>query len=147
MSRPHAEVRQARTVLVVDWPSPDVPDTLARAGYTVVVKSGPGPDDFTRRQVRDDEVVPVPLGRRPERVDLVYVHRPPDELPHIVELAKALGATTVWYQSGLAGPGAKDPRGCWIDPQTSRTARELVESAGLAYVDDQYIADVVRLLG
>ena len=27
----------ARTVVVVDWPSRDVPDTLARAGFTVLV--------------------------------------------------------------------------------------------------------------
>jgi hypothetical protein len=55
-------LRSAQSVLLVDWPSRDVPDTLAEAGYAVFVKNGPGPEDFN----------PAP----PEHVDLVYCHRP-----------------------------------------------------------------------
>jgi CoA binding protein len=118
---------QCASVLVVDWPSRDVPETLANAGYSVVVQGGP-------RSVG-----------RPEQVDLVYVHRPFDELPGIVALAKASGAKAVWWQSGLTSAGAKDPKGSWISEHVSRQARELVESAGLRYIDDVYIADAVRL--
>jgi hypothetical protein len=34
-------LRETGSVLVVDWPSKDVPETLTRAGYTVLVKGGP----------------------------------------------------------------------------------------------------------
>ncbi len=37
------------SVLVIDWPSRDVPATLAFAGYTVYVKGGPGPADCRPR--------------------------------------------------------------------------------------------------
>jgi hypothetical protein len=30
------------SVLLIDWPSRDVPATLAAAGFTVIVKGGPG---------------------------------------------------------------------------------------------------------
>jgi hypothetical protein len=33
----------ATSILVIDWPSADVPDTLAGAGYAVYVKGGPEP--------------------------------------------------------------------------------------------------------
>jgi hypothetical protein len=103
----------AGSVLVVDWPSRDVPDTLARAGYRVVVKGGPEPDNYSARELRDGEVEVRDLGRRPERVDLVYAHRPLGELPGLIATANALEAQALWCQSGLAGPGTKDPKGCW----------------------------------
>jgi predicted CoA-binding protein len=49
---------------------------------------------------------------RPAHVDLVYVHRPLDELPGILALARDLGAHTIWYQSGVDHTGARDSRGC-----------------------------------
>ena len=107
-------LRSVRSVLLVDWPSPDVPDTLRAAGYEVYVKNGPGPDDFDPA--------------RPDHVDLVYSHRPLVELPGIVAAAAQLGAKAVWLQTG------------------SDEAREIVESAGLRYVDEPYIADAVRSL-
>lgn len=139
-------LESADGVLVVDWPSRDVPDTLVGAGYDVVVKGGPGPDDYSAHELRDGRVVVAPLGRPPARVELVYCHRPPEELPGILAVAKAIGARAVWYQSGLAPGGAKDPMGCWVAEQASRDARGLVESAGLRYIDDVYIADAVRHL-
>jgi hypothetical protein len=33
-------LESANSVLLLDWPSRDAPDTLARAGYEVVVKGG-----------------------------------------------------------------------------------------------------------
>ena len=38
---------QTRSVLVIDWPSRDVPAALAAAGFEVTVKGGPGPTDYT----------------------------------------------------------------------------------------------------
>jgi predicted CoA-binding protein len=107
------------TILMVDWRSRDVPDTLARAGFSVVVHGGPGPEDYSAYERENGAVVVRPLGVAPEHGDLVYTHRPIDELPGIVSTAQAIGARTVWHQSGMASTGAKDPTaaGC---PKTSR---------------------------
>lgn len=137
----------ARTVVVVDWPSRDVPDTLALAGYTVLVKGGPEPDNYSAYEVTRGEVVSRPAGTPPDTADLVYAHRPVAELPGIVMLAQRLGATAIWHQSGLAEGGSKDPRGCWLPEPEAQAARDMAESAGLAYLAAPYIADEVRRLG
>jgi predicted CoA-binding protein len=137
----------ARTVLVIDWPTRDVPDTLARAGYEVVVHGGPGPEDYTAYDVVDGEVVERRVGQPPTHADVVYTFRPLDELPEIVDMAKQVGAGTVWVQSGLSAAGVKDPEGCWLAPEDAAGARALLEGAGLAYVDQPYIAGAVRARG
>lgn len=140
-------LESASSVLVVDWPSKDVPDTLARAGYTVVVKSGPEPDNYLVHELHDGEIVARNVGRPPGQVDVVYSHRPLAELPGIIAMARDTGAQAVWCQSGLASAATTDPKGCWVPDDASREARSLVESAGLRYVEDTYIADAVRRLG
>jgi predicted CoA-binding protein len=137
----------AASILVVDWPTRDVPETLAHAGFAVVVKSGPGPGDYSAYEWRDLEIVVRPIGHAPEHADIVYSHRPLEELPGIVSMAEQVGASAVWYQSGVATGGVPDPRGCWLTDDDSRSARSAVESAGLSYVDDTYIADAVRRRG
>jgi predicted CoA-binding protein len=146
MTEPERILSAASSILVVDWPSRDVPETLARAGYSVVVKGGPEPDSYQAQEVRDGEVVPRSVGPPPDHADIVYSHRPLAELPGIVRLATDVGATTVWCQSGLASAGVDDPKGCWVPEDESRQARSTVESAGLAYIEDAYIADVARLI-
>jgi len=136
----------ARTVVVVDWPTKDVPETLARAGYTVLVKGGPEPDNYQAYEVQGSQVVTRRTGQ-PPAADLVYSHRPIGELPGIVDMAQRLGASAVWVQSGVASDGTKAPNGCWMDQAVSRAAREIVESAGLAYLETPYIADEVRSRG
>jgi predicted CoA-binding protein len=135
-----------RTILLIDWPSRDVPDSLARHGFTVISDDGPrtGHNSY---QADGDEVRVRPLTGPPQTADLVYTHRPVDELPDIVEAAMALGARAVWLQSGRDASGAKDPRGVWLSEEESRKARQIVEGAGLIYVDAPYIADAVRSLG
>jgi predicted CoA-binding protein len=140
-------LEEANTVLVVDWPTRDVPTTLASAGYIVVAAEGPEPDNYSAYELRDEKIVVRHLGRPPERADLVYSYRPLDELPRIVTLAKQIGAQAVWCQSGLAGPGANDPKGCWMPQEASQEARKIVGAAGLRYIENVYIADAVRNLG
>lgn len=137
-------LQSAHTVLVVDWPSRDVPDTLARAGFEVTVHGGPGPEDYSVYEYADGEVVMRHVGVAPGQVDLVYAHRPMAELPGLVAMAQALHAKAIWLQSGLTSRGTPDHRGCWVPQEDSRTARELAEAAGLAYLDKPYIADAVR---
>lgn len=128
MSVPADVLAAARAVLLVDYPSRVVPDTLVRAGRTVFVKSGPGPGDFTLQRLQGEEVVARLLGQAPDHVDLVYAHRPLAELPGIVELAKQLGASAIWRE---------------FDPAESAQARRLVEEAGLRYVDEAPIVDLL----
>ncbi len=147
MSEAEQILTAASTIVVVDWPSRDVPETLARAGYTVWVKGGPGPADYSVYEIRGGEVVPRPAGEPPARADLVYAHRPVAQLPGIASMARQFGATAVWHQSGLTSSGARDPRGCWLEPEASQMARAIIEEAGLAYIQSPYIADEVRRLG
>jgi predicted CoA-binding protein len=137
-------LESVESVLVVDWPGRDVPDTLALAGYRVIVSGGPEPDNYSAYEERDGAVVVRFVGRPPDHVDPVYSHRPLDELPAIVGTAVALGATALWWQSGLMAPAERDPRGCWVSADDSTAARRVVEAAGLRYVDDAYLPDVVR---
>lgn len=137
-------LKAARSVLVIDWPSADVPESLARAGLEVVVRGGPGPADYSVWGWEDGRIVKHPLGRAPDRADVVYPHRPLSELPGIVDLAKTLGAKAVWTQSGVFDDGRKDPRGCWVAQAELERARTLVEAAGLAYFTSPYIGDAVR---
>ena len=95
-----------KTVLLIDWPSRDVPDTLARSGFTVV--SNDGPDEYNAYEIEGGEVRLRDVGQLPRTADLVYTHRPIDELPEIVDTAKAVGAKAVWIQSGRDKTGAKD---------------------------------------
>ena len=135
-----------RSVLVIDWPSRDVPATLTAAGFAVTVKSGPGPTDYTAWEIAGGEPVTRQLGRAPDHADLVYCHRPFAELPSIIALAQGLGATAIWRQTGLTSTGAKAPGGCWAPPEETQRGHELAAAAGLNYIDDIYIADAVRSL-
>ena len=133
-----------KTILVIDWPSVEVPNTLARAGFQVIVHGGPGPEEYYAYELNNGEVVSRHVGRPPDRADLVYSYRPLSELPEIVATAKRLQAKTIWTQSGLSAPGVKDPKGCWLPDEELQAARNLVQSAGLNYVTQPYIVDVAR---
>lgn len=139
-------LRSVKTILVIDWPSRDVPESLARAGFSVIVKGGPGPRDYSAYEASDGTVAVRRTGRAPEQADLIYSHRPLDDLPAIVGIAKGLGAKAIWTQSGMAAPGVKDPTACWLPAADFESARALVESAGLQYVAAPYIADVAKQL-
>jgi predicted CoA-binding protein len=133
---------ETKIVLLIDWPSREVPDTLARRGYTVISSDGPG--KYNAYEVEAGAVRTRDVGRLPERADLVYAHRPMEELPEIVATAKSIGAKAVWIQSGRDAAGAKDPRGCWLAPVESSKARGIVEGAGLSYIEAPYIAEALR---
>jgi predicted CoA-binding protein len=140
-------LRTAHRVLLVDWPSREVPQALAEAGYSVVVQGGPEPGAYSSWYLADGEVRRHELDEPLDHVDLVYAHRPLAEVPGIVRTALRLGATAVWRQSGLDSTGSRDPAGSWLPATESQQGRRLVEAAGLDYVDDTYIVDAVRALG
>jgi predicted CoA-binding protein len=137
----------SKSVLVIDWPSRDVPDALTSAGFAVVVRGGPGESEYSTYETNNDGVVLHRAGRPPEQVDLVYSYRPMDELPKIVAIARHLGAKAVWIQSGFASAGARDPKGCWMPEHESRQAHGLVKSVGLEFLTQPYIGDAAREFG
>jgi len=139
-------LQHVHTVLLVDWPSRDVPESLARAGFTVFTKGGPAADDFWLCEWRDNQLAQQRTGCPPAHADLVYSFRPLAELASVIQLAKTVDAHTVWTQSGLCSDGSKDPRGCWLSHHDRLEACHLVQSAGLTHVSQPYIADVARQL-
>jgi len=141
---PSEILKNVRTALVIDWPSRDVPESLVWAGFQVHVHGGPGPTDYSVYELNDGQIAERHIGRPPEQAELVYSYRPFNELPQIIATAKALHAETIWTQSGLSAPGVKDPKGCFVPHEELEHARQLVESAGMRYVSEPYIGDVVR---
>ena len=141
---PNEVFKTVRTVLVIDWPSKDVPEALALAGFHVYVQGGPEPTDYSAYELNGGQIVARHVGRPPERAELVYSYRPLSELPQVVATAKALHAETIWTQSGLGPAATKDPRGCWVRQEELESARQVVQSAGLRYVSEPYIGDEVR---
>jgi hypothetical protein len=137
-------LRAARTILLVSFIGPEVPVTLTAAGFRVVAKTGPGPDEWVSCAVAEGALVTTPLPRPPENVDLVHL-----DVTHAfdeyVACARSLGAATFWFHSARTLPPAPaDNRGCWVPAAQSARQREIVEAAGMTYIDDHYIADTAR---
>ncbi len=144
MTDPSGVLAAAQSFLLVDWPTREVPDALALAGYEVHAHGGPGPEDYFAYEVVDGEVAERRVGEPPVQADVVWTFRPLDELREIVEAALSVGARVVWVHSGLAAGGEKDPTGCWLPADAAAGARAMVEGAGLEYLDRPYVAGAVR---
>jgi len=135
-------LESARVIELIDWPHPDVPATLIRAGYSVV---GHEPDGFKTYMIVSDEppgrTFPItgggfltsePLDALPDVVDVVNTFRPADEQPDIARGVIDIGAKALWIQPGES---------------TSDSAREIIEDAGLVFVCDVDIAVAGAELG
>lgn len=129
------------TVLLVDWPSQDVPRTLLAQGFEVMsanVAAGtasayglagvggdapsPGGGSEVLQPERDGDA-PLLIRRldaMPQRVDALAVFRPQDEHARAVRTAIALGARAVWVQRGTL----------------SGEARQTAGDAGIAIIED-----------
>jgi predicted CoA-binding protein len=123
MNNPAELLRESKSILLIDWPSRDVPDSLARAGHEVVVQGGPEPDHYNEYVATDGQVDVRYVGHAPEHADLVYSYRPIDELPEIADQARNLGAQAVWVQLPADESSNVDQ------------ARSIVEGAGLRFID------------
>ena len=98
---------ETRSVLLVDWPSRDVPDTLACHGFTVVSADGPGESDYSAYEYEAGDSVRVRGGgRRPERADLVYARA-------AVAPAIAAGSIGVQLSEGFRWCRAPSPVSRW----------------------------------
>jgi hypothetical protein len=120
-------LRDATSVYVIDWPSRDIPDSLARAGIFTAVHGGPRPDQVDVFAVGDDgEIEITRLGRTPEHADFVFSHRPVNEIGRIIVAAQEVGARAIWSTT------------------TSPEAKAEVQAAGLVFIDGPDLADEVR---
>jgi hypothetical protein len=63
------------SILLVDWPSREVPESLTRAGYRVTLKGAPGEGEYSGYEIANGHVRAPRMQPRPAHVDLVYVHR------------------------------------------------------------------------
>ena len=124
---------ETKTVVLVDWPSREVPDTLARCGFTVIANEGA--ETYMAYEAEGNNVTTRSVAGLPQSAQLVYAYRPIDELPDIVQTATAVGATTVWLH--VEGD---------LAPADATRARELVERAGLVFVAGPSIVEAAQAL-
>ena len=139
-------LKSVHSILVIDFPNPDVPYSLALAGFEVTVQGGAGPQDYSAYEIVDGKVEARHTGSAPRRADLVYAYRPLAEIREIIATAKAMQAKIIWTQSGLRRAGVRDPKGCWLASGDQVVARRMIQSAGLTHITEPYIADVAREL-
>lgn len=129
MGRSSREIlERARTIAVIgasrdpEKAGGSVPAGLQRRGFRIIPINPFATELFGERVYRSlDEV--------PERVDIVDVFRPSDDAPGIARQAVAAGAKALWLQLGIR----------------SDEARQIAESAGLDYVEDECTAVVSSL--
>lgn len=117
-------LQQVGTSLVIDLLNKSVPEILTRARFRIFVRGGPGPEDYSAYDLINSEIALRRTGRRPDRADLLYSFHPFAELPQTIETAKAVGAKSLWTQSGVSPGGNKDPRACWIPADKQRSAQQ-----------------------
>ena len=55
-------------MLVVDYPSKDVPETLARGGFAVTVQGGPGPEDYVDYELQYEKAFVSPIMKITEAI-------------------------------------------------------------------------------
>lgn len=136
-------------VLLVDWPSQDVPRALLAAGCVVLSANlangtasaygvaDPGsapPADGVEVIAAEREGEPAlmirALDAMPGHVDAIALFRPEAEHVAIVRRAVSLGARALWVQRG----------------RLSDDARPIASDAGIAVIEDRPESDAVRQL-
>lgn len=124
MSRKGREILNASKTIAIVGASRDplkaggsVPKGLQRRGFRVIPINPYADELFGERVYRS-------LAEVPERVDVVDVFRPADEAADIARQAVAIGAKALWLQLDIR----------------SDEARQIAESAGLDYVEDECTA-------
>lgn len=125
-----ALLRDARAVLLVDWPSREWPDSLVRLGLAVTAVEGP--DRYRAYELTEGGGVRVSHSARPTSADIVYAYRPLAELPDIIALAREVGAQAVWLDQ--------------LDADEVAPARVTVESARLVFVSAPSLPEAATAL-
>jgi hypothetical protein len=139
-----ASFASAHTVLLVDWIGPETPSTIAAIAPVVYGKVGPKPDDWALVEP-DGASFKTTRVPQPDQVDLLHLDWTLG-FDEFVEVGRELGAKTFWYHSARTRPPAPaDDRGTWVPKRQSARQRQIVEEAGISYIDNHYIVDIARL--
>src|SRR5579872_3097791 len=131
MSVSHADIlKSAKTILLVDWPNPDVPKSLLKAGFTVL---GYSPDRYSAIEQADNgELVFRRLDEQPTSVDIVNVYRPEAEHTAIInDRVLPLKAKVLWLHPPV------------MSAKTAAIAAEHV----ITFVEGIDIAEVAKSIG
>jgi hypothetical protein len=138
-------LRLARSILLISWVTEDIPRSLVEAGFSVISKNGPEPDNYGRAEIRDG-VLEFTRVEPPTRADLVHLDWTSGFEEYLGQAGR-LGARTFWYHSAKTkAPAPADVRGCWVPAPKSARLRAAVEAEGISYIDDHYIVDIARRL-
>jgi predicted CoA-binding protein len=131
MSVSHEHIlKGAKTVLLVDWPNPDIPRSLLNAGFMVF---GYSPGKYSAiNQTNDGELIFSKLNEQPASVDIVNVYRPEGEHAAIINShVLPLKAKVLWLHP----------------PVMSAKTAILAAEHGITFVEDIDIAEVARSMG
>ena len=115
-------LREATTIAVVGASAHEkkaahrIPRRLVKAGFTVIPVNPYADEILGQKVYRSLADIPVPI-------DIVDVFRPSEEAAGVAEQAAAVGAKTVWLQTGITSP----------------EAREIANTAGMNFVEDTCI--------
>ena len=134
----------SKTILVVDWVLPEIPEIIATLDANVHAKIGPAEDDWRgsneptagSRSSRPRHRPRRPAAPRPGRSASTSSSGWP--APRRSDVLVPLGSH--------AAAGAGRQPGCWVPRRQSSRQRATVEASGMAYIDDVYIVDVARRL-
>jgi CoA binding protein len=143
---PRDVLKEAKVVLLVDWPTPELPRILLKSGFKVFCYS---PNGYTRAEivaeyphdVNQKNIFPPKdkggflvfrqLAAPPPAIDIANVYRPEQEHAGIVtNVLLALGTKCVWLQP----------------PVTSAKTRDLAEKNKLTFIEGHDIAKVAGQL-
>jgi predicted CoA-binding protein len=125
-------LKNAKTILLVDWPDKNVPLALLKAGFMVIAYS---PDKYTllsyETNYAKDKLVFSVLEGPPGQVEIVNIFRPEEEHEDIINHhALLLKAKTVWLHP----------------PVISTKTAKLTRKYKLSFVEGYDIADVAAEL-
>ena len=117
-------LKDATTILLVDWPGPSFPVALVQAGFTVY---GHEQDGYKQYAADGDQLVTTSIAEPPTGIDIVNLFRPPEEQLELVETAIRLRARSIWI----------------LPPEpASKVARELAEGIGLPFITGVNLAEL-----
>jgi predicted CoA-binding protein len=125
-------LKNARTILLVDWPNVDLPISLLKAGFTVFSYA---PDTYSRAVIETKEgkekLIFKALDGQPHEVDIVNIFRPEEEHEEIITRhVLPLKAKVIWLQP----------------PVKSANAAVLASESGLILIEGVDIAAVAKTI-
>ncbi len=141
-----ALLRRAHRVLLVSYIGEEVPRALLQAGLDVLVKSGPGTDQWAIAQLDGDALAfdqrTTPVTPSTSCTSTSAVSSTSTSTSPSSSARPCTGSTPARTQPPLP----HDNRGTWIPDDVSINQRAAVEDRGLAYVDNVYIADAAKAI-